>query len=228
MPAVSTGASWPSAVVAGTAPATTGWVTGSAALVAVRAPGAGSRNSIRTRGGAAMNSTIIDWMIITMSMGTPVSVCMVTPPARRAPNSRPAPNTPIGLERPSRATVMASKPKESATSGFSIFSVPETRLMPASPDSPPETAIAMMYMRFTDTPAVRAASGLAPTARSWKPMVERCMSHQAKTVARMATTKLQFRRKESPNSGGNRADSGRKAETGLVDPSRCSTGVYRR
>ena len=85
--------------------------------------------------------------------------------------------------------------------------------------------MAVMYMDRTEMPAVRAAVGLAPTARSRKPMVDRLNSHQAKTVARMATTNPQFSRKLSPISGGNRAVGSRASETGFVEPSACRTGV---
>src|SRR5690606_8965658 len=70
-----------------------------------------TRNTARTSGGAAMNSTINDWITRKMSMGVPVPACIVTPPARSAPNSRPAATVPHGLVRPSSATVMASKPR---------------------------------------------------------------------------------------------------------------------
>ena len=41
-------------------------------------------------------------------MGVPVRACMVTPPARRPPNSTPARTVPTGLPRPSSATVMVT------------------------------------------------------------------------------------------------------------------------
>lgn len=134
-------AAWPPAPVSA-APATAGWVTGSAARRARAAPGAGSRKMARTSGGAAMSSTITDCTTRTMSTGTPVSVCMVTPPARRAPKSRPANSTPTGWDRPSSATVIASKPKDPATEVFSVLSVPATWVAPARPARPPEIAMA--------------------------------------------------------------------------------------
>src|SRR6266545_1129478 len=45
-----------------------------------------------------------------MSIGVEVAACMFRPPARSAPNCSAASTTPSGLARPSRATVMASKP----------------------------------------------------------------------------------------------------------------------
>ena len=79
-------------------------------------------NTALTRGGAAMKSTIRDWTTRTMSMGVPVWICIWTAPARKAPNRMPAANVPHGVERPSSATVMASKPYVAATPSVRTFS----------------------------------------------------------------------------------------------------------
>src|SRR5690606_4463035 len=85
-----------------------------AAVTGVRAargaPGCGSRKVDRTSGGAAMSSTTTDCTTSTMSIGTPCAACIEYPPALRAPNRMPEMNTPHGRDRPSSATVMASKP----------------------------------------------------------------------------------------------------------------------
>src|SRR5690606_21994054 len=126
-----------------------------------------------TNGGAAMNSTISDCTTETMSIGVPVVICMFTAPAWNAPKSKPAKKVPHGVERPSRATVIASKPSEPAMPAVSTFSVPATCATPAAPASAPARAIARMVVRATLMPAVCAASGLCPTARNSKPTVER-------------------------------------------------------
>ncbi len=57
-----------------------------------------------------MKSTMNDCTTRMMSIGTPSAACMRKPPALNAPNSRPAKSVPHGVEPPSSATVMASKP----------------------------------------------------------------------------------------------------------------------
>ncbi|SIN19678.1 Uncharacterised protein [Mycobacteroides abscessus subsp. abscessus] len=135
---------------------------------------------------------------------------------------------PHGVERPSRATVIASKPKEAATSPVSTFSVPATWVAPARPASPPDSSMTTMYPALTLIPAVRAAFGLAPTARRRNPIVERSISQDTNSTARIARTKPQCSRKESPSRRGNRAESGSCGEMGLVDPSRWKAGVVSR
>ena len=112
------------------------------AVVLTRASLAGSRKIARISGGAAMNSTIRDWTTSTMSTGMPWEACMAKPPALKAPNSSPAHMMPIGLDRPSRATVIASKPMPASRSVvMPAVTVPSTWLTPARPTSAPEMSI---------------------------------------------------------------------------------------
>lgn len=171
-----------------------------------------------------MNSTISDWTTSTMSIGVPVVICMLTAPARKAPKSRPAKKVPHGVERPSSATVMASKPSEPATPAVSTFSVPATCATPAAPASAPAKAMARMVERATFTPAVRAASGLCPTARNSKPMVERFSSQATPMVSKMAIRKPRCRRE--PGSEGKIALASRIGEIGLVSPGRRNASVF--
>src|SRR5260363_15188 len=60
--------------------------------------------------GAATNMTITAWMTRTRSKEVWVMACIRKPPWFIAPQNRPARTMPSGLERPNRATVMASKP----------------------------------------------------------------------------------------------------------------------
>ena len=71
-----------------------------------------------------MKSTIKDCTTATMSMETSALTAIDVPPALNAPNKMAAKKVPHGLERPSKATVMASKPMLPATSESRIFSVP--------------------------------------------------------------------------------------------------------
>src|SRR5690606_24434579 len=131
------------------------------------------RKIARTSGGAAMNSTISDWTTSTMSIGVPVRACIVTPPARRAPNSSPAATVPHGFARPRSATVIASKPIPPEMCTLPCRSVPSAWAAPARPASAPAMTNTAMYAPDTDMPAVFAAFGFSPTARSWKPSVLR-------------------------------------------------------
>src|SRR5690606_38717620 len=79
-------------------------------------PGLGRRRIARTSGGAAMNRTMSDWMTVTISIGMPSAACIVAPPARNPPKRIAAARTPSGEDRPSRATVIASKPIPASTS----------------------------------------------------------------------------------------------------------------
>ena len=72
---------------------------------------------MRTSGGAAMNSTMSDCTTSTMSIGTPSAACIEKPPALNAPNRMPATKMPHGVERPSSATVIASKPMPASMPG---------------------------------------------------------------------------------------------------------------
>jgi hypothetical protein len=163
-----------------------------------------------------------------MSIGVPVRACMKTPPARSAPNSRPARNVPSGLDRPSSATVIASKPKDAATPAVSTFSVPSTCAAPARPASAPATTMTHRYTEFTLMPAVLAALALEPTARNWKPIVDRFISHHTKIAARIATTNPRCRRNCEPSSAGNSAESLIGGEIGLLLPSRLNAEVVSR
>src|SRR5690606_4583949 len=191
-------------------------------------PGVGSRKIARTSGGAAMNSTMSDWTTSTMSIGVPVRACIAKPPARSAPNSRPARTVPSGRERPSRATVIASKPKLAATPAVSTFSVPSTCAAPPRPASAPAIAMTQTVTHATEMPAVRAACGFSPTARKRKPSVERSMSHHTPTAASSASRKPRWRRKPRPSTSGNVAEPGIGGLIGLLLPARWNAGVVSR
>ncbi len=93
---------------------------------------------MRTSGGAAMNSTISAWTTVTISIGTPSAACIEKPPALNAPNRMPAAKVPHGVERPSRATVIASKPMPASMSAENpVVIVPSTWFTPARPTSAP-------------------------------------------------------------------------------------------
>lgn len=78
-----------------------------------------------------------------MSIGTPLAACIEYPPALSAPKRTPAPNTPHGRERPSSATVIASKPMPASMPEVKpLVSVPSTWVDPATPASAPEMSIA--------------------------------------------------------------------------------------
>ena len=151
-----------------------------------------------------------------MSTLVPVVVCMAVPPAVRAPKSSPARTVPSGRDRPSRATVMASKPTDPAMEVVRLCCVPSTGPVAARPHSAPETTMTRAVTRGTPIPAVRAACGLEPVARNWKPNSLRSMSHHTSRAATRATTKPRWRRKESPSRSGYWAPSLTVRDLGLV------------
>ena len=162
-------------------------------LLGARGPKA---EDLADKGGAARNSTISDWTTRTMSMGVEVAACIEDPPARSPPIRMPANTTPIGLLLPSSATVMASNPISPAIPLPSAYSVapPRIWLAPAMPARPPAITMTPASARLTLIPAVRAAFGLAPTARNSNPMVERSRSHQTKAAAPRASRNPRFSR----------------------------------
>src|SRR5665647_2388888 len=81
-----------------------------------RTSGCGNRKTARTSGGAAMNSTINDCTTRTISIGTFWEACITEPPALNPPNRMAAASTPNGVDRPSSATVIASKPMPASMS----------------------------------------------------------------------------------------------------------------
>ena len=98
---------------------------------------------MRTSGGAAMKSTMSDCTTSTISIGTPSAACIEKPPALNAPNRMPATKVPHGVDRPSSATVIASKPMPASMPAVKpVVTVPSTWLTPARPSSAPEMSIA--------------------------------------------------------------------------------------
>ncbi len=103
------------------------------------------------------------------------------PAGVQAAEQQPANTMPTGRERPSSATVIASKPTEPTMPwlsgvGTPLAAGPIATWTPARPASmAPAMVIVMMVVRATSMPAVAAACGLAPTARIAKPIVERSM-----------------------------------------------------
>src|SRR5690606_15199929 len=70
------------------------------ALRRAPAPGRGRRNTARTSGGAAMNSTTSGCTTSTLALGTFSAACMLEQPALKPPDRTAAASTPHGLERP--------------------------------------------------------------------------------------------------------------------------------
>ena len=70
--------------------------------------------------------------------------------------------------------------------------------------------------RGTLMPAVRAACGLEPVARNWKPNSLRSMSHHTHRAATRATTKPRWRRKGPPSRSGYWALAPTGRDLGLV------------
>ena len=68
----------------------------------------------------------------------------------------------------------------------------------ASPASPPASSMASTQVRSTLIPAVRAALGLAPTVRNWKPIVLRFSSHHTPAAASRASRKPALIRRLGP------------------------------
>ena len=99
--------------------------------------------------------------------------------------------------------------------------VPRASLAPASPMKAPEIAMVAAVTLPTEMPAVRAASGFAPTARSWKPSVERSMSHQKTQTARSAITIPPCSLKGAGSRRVNAAVSATLGVCGWFDPATC-------
>src|SRR5690606_35881065 len=105
--------------------------------------GARSRRIALTRAGAAMNSTIVACSRVDMSTGT--SGWADRAPALSAPNRSAAATMPPGLARPSRATVMPSKPYSSAVLVvMPVEPTPRARAAPARPARPPAVAMVVV------------------------------------------------------------------------------------
>ena len=151
-----------------------------------------------------MNSTIRAVSTSTRSTGMPENDCIRLPPARSAPNSSAASRTPHGLPRPSSATVMPSKPMLPATEPVNAPAVPSSTVVPPRPASAPAMIIVPVYETATLIPAVRAASGLRPTARSSKPNVERLSNHATATTAATLSRMPRCTRRSPPASFGSR------------------------
>ena len=62
----------------------------------------------------------------------------------------------------------------------------------ARPARPPAISMTSAQLRSTLMPALRAARGLAPTVRNWKPMVLRESSQATPAAAAIATRKPTF------------------------------------
>ena len=67
------------------------------------------------------------------------------------------------------ATAIPVNPKEGEKPSINLWYFPNTSVMPAMAAIPPLSVMDMIRNRFTRMPAVPAADGLAPTARSWYP-----------------------------------------------------------
>src|SRR5690606_23369264 len=122
-----------------------------------RGPGPGGvswpRHTVRTMAGAATKRMMSAWMTKMMSMGVLVWACMPVEPAWSAPKSRPAPTTPMGLARPSRARAMASKPTLAKKPPVRRGVLPSRIVVPPRPERPPATAIESSVVLATPMPA---------------------------------------------------------------------------
>ena len=89
-----------------------------------------------------MNSTMSACTTVTISIGICCAACIAKPPALNAPNRMPAAKVPHGVDRPSRATVIASNPMPASMSAAKpVVIVPSTWLTPARPTRAPEISI---------------------------------------------------------------------------------------
>ena len=134
-------------------------------------------------------------MTVTMSIGVEVAACMDLAPARRAPSRKAAATTPAGFALPSRARAMASNPYPEEKPGVRLGEMLASWTAPANPARAPESAITVTNVRAGLMPAVRAASGLAPTALNSNPTVVRLRSHATRTAIRIASSIPAFRRR---------------------------------
>jgi hypothetical protein len=89
----------------------------------------------------------------TSSDGTPAVICISPAPARSIPNSSAASMMPIGFERPSSATVIASKPTVVLNVAFIWWLMPRMLIVPASPASMPAMLIVSVISRRGFMPA---------------------------------------------------------------------------
>jgi hypothetical protein len=129
----------------------------------------------------------------------PLNDCIRLPPARSAPNRIAASSVPHGRFRPSSATSRPSKPMLPATAGVRACAVPSTCVAPPRPARPPATTMSSVYVFATLMPAVFAAAGLAPTARSSKPNADRLSNQAIAAVTRTASTMPRLTRRAPPS-----------------------------
>ena len=123
----------------------------------------------------------------TSSAGTPGESASICAPARMPPSSRPATPMPIGFDRPSSATVIASKPIVVSYPGAIWCTTPRSVVAPASPHSAPGHATSSARPAvWSSCRAYRAASELAPAARISKPSVVRKSRNQISGIAASA------------------------------------------
>ena len=137
-----------------------------------------------------MNSTMSDWTTSTMSIGDDVAACIEDAARPQRAEQDAGEHDADRIARPSSATVIASKPISPAIVAERVLRGTAEHLVDAGqPARPPAISMTPMSARLTLMPAVRAAFGFAPTARNWKPMVERSRSHQTKAAATSARRK---------------------------------------
>ena len=79
-------------------------------------------------------------------------------------------------------------------------------------------------MRSTEMPAVRAAAALAPTARIWKPSVERSISHQNNASATSATMRPECSLMGPLKNAMRAAESATLGVIGWFEPGFCHAG----
>lgn len=153
-----------------------------------------------TNAGAATNNTMSAWIRSVSLSGVPAMVIMVRRDAFSAPNNRPASTTPSGRERPSSATVMASKPSVPMMVPVICVGVPVsscgavTIITPPRPANAPASAMVMIVMFDTLAPDTAAAFGFRPTAFSCTPNFVRSRSHHTMKAASRAMTNPRWRR----------------------------------
>ena len=141
------------------------------------------RKMPRTSAGAATKSTIRACSTSVSSFGVPARACIASPPTLSAPKSSPASTVPSGLRAAEQGDgdgVEADRCRRQRRAQRVLLA---QHLHGGRKSGQPPATAPSRACRPLDTlmPAVRDASGLAPTARSSKPQVLRSSSHQTAT-----------------------------------------------
>ena len=120
-----------------------------------------------TSAGAATNRTISACNTVVRVNGVWAMLCMASPPACSPPNNSPASTIPRGLDRPSRATVIASKPIDPTMPADSGTGTPDAvgpsaACTPASPARAPASTMVITVVRCDAHPRGRGGVRVGP------------------------------------------------------------------